>query len=96
MRPSLILVILMLSFCGCSPIRDENDVYGSYELTSTEAKVRLKIEDNHTFSQTIEFSNGEQQRNSGTWRWEINRVLYWSDAPALRFQRSLRRWEPTT
>jgi hypothetical protein len=71
-----ILGISIVCLCGCYAISSENDIYGHYELTSRAAKIRLDVNADHSYSETVEFISGPEQRNSGKWRWMGGRVCF--------------------
>jgi hypothetical protein len=72
----LIPIWLMVCFCGCEAIKNENDVYGSYELTSRDGKVLLVVGADHSYSETIRSSNAPDQKNSGHWQWRDGRACF--------------------
>lgn len=72
----LIPIWLMVCLCGCEAIKNENDVYGSYELTSRDGKVLLVVGADHSYSETIRSSNAPDQKNSGNWQWRDGRVCF--------------------
>ncbi len=77
----------MVCFCGCQAIKNEADVYGSYELTSRDGKVLLEVGADHSYSETIRSSNAPDQKNSGHWQWRDGRVCF----DALPVPRSVRK-----
>src|SRR5260370_36222248 len=66
---TLILASLMVCLGGCEAINNEKEVYGSYELTSRDGKILLEGVADHSYSETIRFPNGSEQKNSGQWHW---------------------------
>lgn len=72
----LIPIWLTVCLCGCEAIKNENDVYGSYELTSRDGKTLLDVTADHSYSETVRFSNGSEQKNSGHWQWRDGRVCF--------------------
>jgi hypothetical protein len=73
-RRTLILASLTVCLCGCGTINNEEEVYGSYELTSRDGKTVLDVAADHSYSETLRFSNRSEQNNSGHWRWRDGRV----------------------
>jgi hypothetical protein len=67
-----------LAICsfGCGPLRDEAEVYGSYELTTSDVKIALNVAANHSYTETLTFSNGSDQKNAGAWQWREGRVCF--------------------
>jgi uncharacterized protein YceK len=76
MPRTLILVSLTVCLCGCEAINKETEVYGAYELTSRDGKTVLDVAVDHSFSETIRFSNGLEQKNSGHWQWQDGQVCF--------------------
>jgi hypothetical protein len=75
-RRKLIPALLVVCLCGCEAIKNEGEVYGSYELTSREAKILLSVAADHSYSETVRFSIGPEQKNSGNWHWRDGRVCF--------------------
>jgi len=78
MRWKITLITTMVCLLGCEAIKNENEIYGSYELTSSDAKILLDVSADHSYSEVIRFSNGSDQRNSGQWQWRDGRVCFTS------------------
>jgi hypothetical protein len=66
----------MACLCGCEAINNEKEVYGSYELTSRDGRILLEVAADHSYSETIRFSNRPEQRNSSRWQWRGGRVCF--------------------
>ncbi len=74
MRNKVIVLLLIFELVGCAPISDEREVYGDYELRSGGTKIALRVAQDHSFSESITFPNGQEQRNSGRWEWQQGAV----------------------
>jgi hypothetical protein len=75
-RSKVILAVFVACLCGCEKIKDEREVYGSYELISPDAKIVLEVAENHNYAETIAFSSSPQQRNEGKWQWRDGHVCF--------------------
>jgi hypothetical protein len=97
MRWKLILPSLMVWLCGCEAIKNENEVYGSYELTFRDGKILLDVAADHSYSETIRFSNQPEQKNSGEWQWRDGRVCFNAllvPRPLMKVFENAKPWQP--
>jgi hypothetical protein len=75
-RTKMILLALTAFLCGCVAIKDENEIYGSYTLTSGEDKILLDIGASHSYSESLSFAGHPTQKAAGIWQWKDGRVCF--------------------
>jgi hypothetical protein len=63
------VLALSLCLCACSEITVENEVYGRYEMRTPDAKTFLDVRADHSYSETIHYTGGSEQKVSGAWQW---------------------------
>ena len=68
-RLTLVFLLVCAAFSGCGPVASEAEIVGEYRLAFGTMEVRLKVNANHTFVETIRRSSGEEWDGAGTWYW---------------------------
>jgi hypothetical protein len=68
--------MVLCSATGCKPIKSERDVYGHYVLESRAATITLDVTAEHSYFETIAYSNDGSQSQSGKWQWRDGRVCF--------------------
>lgn len=65
--PFILTASLVLS--GCSMVKSESDVRGTYELRAASGKIVLNVSPHMSFYETIYWPSGRIESRSGNWQW---------------------------
>ena len=57
-------------------IRSEKLVSGHYELQSRDLRILLDVVTDHSYVETVEFTSGARQTQTGSWKFTDNRVCF--------------------
>jgi hypothetical protein len=68
--------MILACLAGCEPVKSERDVYGRYVLKSNYANITLDVAEDHSYSETILYPAGEQQKQSGKWHWRDGQACF--------------------
>ncbi len=89
--PIMWAAVLLLS--GCSRVESPDALMGSYKLVLPHATVLLDLKNDHSFTEQINYENGQRETASGEWAWKercinLPDALYPKEARDLKAQGS--------